>query len=247
MELPAILKAAIFQHAEQEAAKNPPLESAGIIAHGRYIRLENIAAEPEKSFAIAASDLAKYSDIQAIVHSHPAGPHWPSEHDMQQQIATDIPWLIAVVPTKNDPDIRPEIFGFGGDAKFEPYAGYRHGVADCYSLIRGFYREKMGIDLPDIPRRWDWWHDGDDLYVKGFAPAGFTILPKSTPLKRGDIFLARVRAPVINHAGLWLGGGLIHHHIGGCQGYQPQRIPRKEPAERWQKFIETWIRYSPKK
>lgn len=237
------IDAMIINHARRLAALSPPQESVGVIRDGAYISLVNSAEDPTISFRISGDDPALIG-AEAIVHSHPGGPSFPSAHDMTQQIASGLPWLIAVTPTAASPKITEEVFAFGLPPQMTEGRGYRHGVDDCYSLIRGFYKDVMGIELIDFPREWGWWHDGHNLYADGLGPAGFTMLPDDAQLQCGDVFLASVRAKVVNHAGIWLGDGLIYHHLGGAEGYQPERLARKEPVERWQKFINGWARFS---
>jgi cell wall-associated NlpC family hydrolase len=234
---------AILAHARICAALSPPEEAAGIIRRGAYIPLDNIAKNPAIGFEISTADL-EWPEIEAIVHSHPGGPAYPSNHDMCQQIASNIPWVIAVTPTASTPALREELFCFGQMPALDLAKGYRHGVIDCYSLIRGFYQTIFAVTLPDVPRAWDWWHEGHDLYAEGLNGAGFTLLAADAPLRVGDVFLAQVRGATINHAGIWLGDGLILHHLGGLHGHQPERLPRKEPAERWLKFINGWARHA---
>lgn len=243
MELHPTTQQAILKHARWAAGLTPPEEAVGIIRGGIYAPMENISDRPAEGFAFSTEGL-DWAEINAVVHSHPGGPNYPSAHDMSQQMATGVPWVVAVCPTASSPDVGEEIFTFGTAPRLKMDAGYRHGVDDCYSLIRGFYANHMDIALPDFPRGWDWWHDGDDLYQQGLAPAGFSPLPDQSALQVGDVFLAQVRAPVINHAGIWLGHGLILHHLGGANGHQPERLPRKEPAERWLKFINGWVRHT---
>lgn len=246
MQIDASVEEAILAHARTCAALSPPQEAAGIIQHGRYQPLDNIAQDPAANFEIATDDF-DLSAAEAIVHSHPGGPAYPSAHDMHQQLATNIPWVIATVRTAATPELAEDVFCFGHKPALDLTKGYRHGVDDCYSLIRGFYQTSFGVLLPDVPRPWDWWHEGGNLYEDGFAQAGFSPLPDDVDvrggLKRGDVFLAQVRSDVVNHGGIWLGDGLILHHLGGTEGHQPERLPRKEPAERWLKFIRGWVRH----
>ena len=245
MQISKTMAADILDHARRMASLSPPQEMAGVITEGMFHPVPNIAPNPSQNFAIAPKVIDGFAAVDAIVHSHPGGPHYPSHQDMQQQILMGIPWVIAVVATPQSPQALEDIFVFGdgGLGKAFTTAGYRHGVHDCYSLIRAYYHQEFGLDLDDVPRGWDWWHNGGDLYAHGFAAHGFSVVPPGQALARGDVFLARVRSPVVNHAGLWLGDGLILHHLGGRDGYQPQNFPRKEPAERWQKFIQMWIRH----
>ncbi len=241
----------ILRHARRIAAMATPEEAVGVIRGDVYWPLLNRADDPCHHFNIAAEDLmprGNGQDVSAIVHSHPGGPAWPSYDDMIHQASSGVPWHIAVVATAALPTLHDEVFTFGLPPTLDLNQGYRHGVHDCYSLIRGFYAEKMKVELPDFPRAWEWWHSKDgaktnDMYEAGLTPAGFVDTATDTARQYGDVFLARVRSDVINHAGIWLGDGLILHHLGGGQGAQDERLPRKEPAERWMKFIDRWVRH----
>ena len=235
------LRQDILGHARQKAAMSPPEEAVGVIRNGAYIPLENKAADKTKAFAIDSA-VIKDKNIEGIVHSHPGGPAWPSCHDMKSQMDSGLVWHIAVVGTALTPEVKDEVFSFGMPPQLSGDEGYRHGVSDCYSLIRGYYAKRWGICLDDVPREWAWWQEGEDLYEKCFRDVGFERVQDEAP-KEGDVFLARVRSPVVNHAGIWLGDGLIFHHIGGREGINLEKLPQKEPAERWMKFIDGWIRH----
>ncbi|MCG8624611.1 MAG: Mov34/MPN/PAD-1 family protein [Proteobacteria bacterium] len=246
------IQTAIFRHAREMASMTPPQEAAGVIKFSkntpRYIACRNMAANPHHSFRIRRGELDRHAPLAAIVHSHPGGPSYPSMHDMQQQIASNLPWLIAVVATASKPNIHEEMIVWGGEAKIQEDAGYRHGVSDCYGLIRGWYQSVCGVALPDFPRPWEWWLAGGDLYRQYFAEAGFTHIPPSTSdeiftPQIGDVFLASIRSPVPNHAGIYIGEGLILHHLAGRDPVALHRLPSKEPIERWRKFITMWLRH----
>lgn len=245
MQLAPATRLAILDHARHLAALTPPQECAGVITGGTYQPLINRAADPHKAFLLNPRDWAG-KKTEAIVHSHPGGPSCPSHEDMLQQMLTAIPWVIATTPTASQP-CEEDVFVFGTPPQLDLTAGYRHGVHDCYSLIRGFFAEAMDIVLADIPRGWDWWHDGEDHYRRHYQAMGFRPLNRDETLRRGDVFLARIRAPVTNHAGIWLGDGLILHHLAGRRPADPTRLPRKEPCARWYPFIETWLRHDPRK
>ena len=238
---------AILHHARALASLTPPQESAGVItAHNgtpRYIACRNAAANPQHGFRIRRAEYARHAPVLAIVHSHPGGPSYPSPHDMQQQIASNVPWLIAVTPTASVPNVNEEIIVWGETPDMQMMAGYRHGVRDCYGLIRAWYQSVAGVVLPDFPRPWQWWLAGGDLYRQYFSEAGFAQLAASTTPQIGDVFLASIRSPVPNHAGVYIGDGLILHHLAGRDPVAPQRLPSKEPVERWRKFISMWLRH----
>lgn len=225
----------ILEHAKSEQ----PNESCGYVNRSNeYVRIENISRQPENSFLMADWP----DDAIAIVHSHPGGPFYPSEIDMKQQIATSLPWAIACVHDQHE-----EVLWFGDDVPKAPLIGrgFRHGVTDCYSLIRDFYSLVHALELPEFPREWGWWEeDGATLYESGFKEAGFHSVNISEILP-GDVFFASVgRTKTPNHAGVYLGNGLILHHPGSRNdGYDPSRLSVIEPGARWFNFVTRIVRH----
>lgn len=233
----------MFSHARDMAAKSLPEEAVGVLSGGDYIGCQNIARSPDKSFRLDYLTLIKHHPVDAIVHSHPGGIACPSAHDMQQQLASGLPWLISVIATASKPDIAEEWFSWGHTPRLDAMSGYRHGVTDCYGLIRGWFHDEHGIILPDYPRQWEWWQGHDNLYLSHFADAGFAVLPPQQEFQRGDVFLAAIRSSVPNHAGIYWGDGLIFHHLAGAKPVDASRLARKEPIERWKRYITTWLRH----
>jgi cell wall-associated NlpC family hydrolase len=130
-----------------------------------------------------------------------------------------------------------------------------HGVYDCYSLIRDFYRTNAysaisdyhgvsSILLPEQPRDFGWWdsRNGDGtvtvpktLYTDNFKAAGFRQITLEE-MRPGDVFLAQVMAPVTNHGGVYLGRGEIIHHLRG-------RLSKTDVAGRWLNYVTHCLRY----
>ena len=217
-------------------------ESAAADAEGGFIyhRLANMAGDPARHFEIDPAQLRGLPPVCAVLHSHPAGPAWPSVDDMRQAQADSVPWGIAVPRGVAGSGL----FWFGaGIAAPLAGRGYRHGVTDCYALVRDWFRVHAGLVLIDRPRAWEWWTGGADLYAAHFAESGFVRLPDGTPPRRGDVALAAILGTAINHALIHLGDGLVLHHLAGREGHDPTRLPRTEPAERWRRYIRFWARH----
>ncbi|MEX4065065.1 C40 family peptidase, partial [Haemophilus influenzae] len=87
-----------------------------------------------------------------------------------------------------------------------------HGMTDCYGFVRDWYRQELGINLPNYNRIDGWWDNGGNLYVDNFEDAGFYPVKD---LKIGDMIVMQINANVPNHAGVYLGDGLIGHHLYG--------------------------------
>ena len=93
---------------------------------------------------------------------------------------------------------------------------FHYGTVDCYSLVRDYYREEFGIELPNVARPNDFWEHGIDLYGKHYAKAGFQLLDLLPhDWQRGDVVLMAIMSEVPNHAGVIVEPGKILHHLYG--------------------------------
>lgn len=200
----------------EHAAQQYPREACGlvIVAKGRerYVPCRNLAQGTEH-FVMDPQDYAAAEDagdVIAVVHSHPDAPATPSEADMVSCEATGLPWHILSWPADDFRTIEPS--GYQAPLVGRTFA---HGVLDCWSLVRDFYARELAIDLPDFERRDDWWAKGENLYIEGYPKAGFVHLNQDTPEKIGDVILMQRRADVPNHGGVYIGNGLMLHHMHG--------------------------------
>jgi proteasome lid subunit RPN8/RPN11 len=202
------VRADILAHAANEL----PRECCGLILEidGRetYRPCKNLARK-QSEFILDPADYMAAEDegrILAVVHSHPGTSPEPSQADRVACEASGLPWHIVSYP-------------LGTWAYLQP-SGYRapllgrqfvHGVLDCYSLVRDWYRDQARIELPDFDRDEEWWKNGGDLYMQNFRKAGFE--PSAEPLARGDVILMQIGADVPNHAAVYLGQDVIIHHL----------------------------------
>lgn len=232
-----MFSAAALTAATEHARAQFPQESCGLIVSGEYVPCFNYAADPLSDFEIAPEAYLRASQkgtIEAVVHSHPSGQIFPSELDMRQQIATNVPWVI--IPLNDTVVLDP--VAFGDQIPRAPLLNrpFVWGVFDCYSLIRDYYKLTYAIDLPNVPRGDEWWNRGQDLYRDHLKPAGFREIEMSQA-KPGDGFLMRfMGSDKLNHAGLLLPNSLILHHL-------PTRLSRREPAGLWARGADMWVRH----
>lgn len=189
-----------------------PLESCGLIiiwkGKERYVPCRNLYSGSNSHFEIDQKDYAaaeESGEVIKIVHSHPNEAPIPSSADLTMCEETKLPWVIVNWPTGVIKEFQPT----GYQA---PLVGrvFTHGVLDCYTLIRDFYKQELLIDLPDFEREDDWWKKGQDLYRKHFAEAGFFVIEKG--LRKGDLCLMQLGSDTTNHGAVYLGDGLILHH-----------------------------------
>src|SRR5262249_14061877 len=145
-------------------------------------------------------------------HSHPDGLGCPSEIDMVFQQQLGIPFVIMCWPV-------PDVFAFGDPLPRWPLIGrgFRHGVHDCYAIIRDWYTEAGVTALWDQPRGWEWWTKGRDLYRENFEAAGFIAIPVGEAVRKGDVLLFNFTAKVPMHGAIVIDGDLLLHHACGVR------------------------------
>ena len=153
-------KALALEHARAEY----PREACGllVIRKGRevYARCRNIGVGTDQ-FVIHPEDYAA-ADIQGeivgVVHSHPGMSPEPSQADRVACEASGLPWYIVGIPSEDWVRIEPTGF-------VAPLVGreWSHGVLDCYSLVRDWFRSERGVLLPNFARFDDWWKRGENL------------------------------------------------------------------------------------
>jgi len=200
--------------AEAHALTEYPRESCGLVVSVRgkpsYVPCRNQSEEPDH-FILHPEDYAAaedLGDIVAVVHSHPdAGPE-PSLHDIASHAASRMTWWI--VGLKDGLATWHEMPA-AGELPLEGRV-FVHGVIDCYTLVRDYYRQVLGIILPDFHRKDDWWHNGENLYVDNFERAGF--VPVATP-EPGDLIVMAIGSPTPCHGAIWLEGDVLLHHLYG--------------------------------
>jgi proteasome lid subunit RPN8/RPN11 len=229
---------------KRDAVARYPEESCGLIlTSGEYVPLPNAADDPLESFFIAGARIVPYlGNIAAIVHSHPDGPDCPSESDMQQQLAWNLPF--GIVSTDGVGCLPPFFWGEGIPIPPLIGRGFRHGVTDCYALVRDYFRVNLGVKLSEYPRQWEWWkHEDARLYEKYFAQEGFYKI-EEREVREHDCFLAQIRSDTPNHAGVYVGKNMILHHLTSRSSANLSDVSRREPIGSWHKFIcGFWVRH----
>lgn len=200
--------------AEAHARSDYPRESVGLVVSVRgkpvYMPCRNLSEEADH-FILNPEDYAiaeDKGDIAVVVHSHPDTGAEPSLHDVASHAASRLAWWI--VGLKDDETSWHEMPA-AGEMPLESRV-FVHGVIDCYTLIRDYYRQVRGVELPDFYRQDDWWHNGGNLYVENFAKAGFV---EASSLKNGDVILMAIGSQTPCHGAIWLDGDVLLHHLYG--------------------------------
>jgi proteasome lid subunit RPN8/RPN11 len=218
----------VAEAAYNHAAEVYPGEAAGIVTGGAYQRLDNISATPEHDVLLSDDDLIRVAGADVFFHSHPDGMGVPSEQDMIYQKQLGIPFVVMCLPIY-------DCFCWGDTLERAPLIGrgFRHGVHDCYSLVRDWYREAGIVDLDEWPRGWEWWNHGRNFYADNFEATGFTKIPIAEATQRGDGLLFAFNYKVPMHAALVIDRDLLLHHASGSRAVDPTRLSTTVPRFRY--------------
>ncbi len=222
----------ILLEAQQHAQIEYPKEACGFIMKDYYHAVQNRAEDPVKDFRISPEDFLPHrNEIQAIVHSHADYPHL-SKQDMLSQAASGYPWGVTLL--KNQAVLGT--YFWGDDLPIQDFIGrtFVHGIYDCWALVRDYWRNE-GHDIIDFPRENLWWEKDPSMLEDGCQEAGFEFIDISQ-LQVGDVIFMKVLADVTNHSAIYLGEGLMMHHL-------YNRLSRREPMIRWSKHITGYLRY----
>jgi len=236
---PEIWTAEIAALAKEHAREMYPNEVSGIVTKDcKYERLDNKSKEPTEEVGVSDEDAIRISSAAVYFHSHPNGPACPSLSDMWLQMQLEIPFVIYCVDTN-------DLFCWGHGLHKPPLLGraFRHGIFDCYSLVRDWFKEEKGVELIDRPREWDWWLHGENFYERHFSEAGFMKIPKEEATQIGDALLFKFNYRVIMHAAIVVEKDLLLHHISGQYPYDPTRLSATVPRTRWVRHALTGMRY----
>jgi proteasome lid subunit RPN8/RPN11 len=230
-----------------------PREACGlvIIQSGEelYVPCRNIARTPSEHFVMDPADYAnaeERGEITTIVHSHPNMPARPSQGDLVACETCGKPWLIVAVwreATETTPRIVEEYL-LKPTGYQAPLVGrqFFFGILDCYTLIQDWYQRERGMTLPNFERRDDFWNTKHgpqvDLYAQ-YEQVGF-VDTKGDKLQVGDVPLMQIaRSPFANHAGVYIGDGLLLHHMYG-------KLSSRDPYEHsmYQEKTRRVVRYA---
>ena len=248
----------LFGTMEAHARDAFPGEASGAVFGSQdrpaYHPVDDVADNSRAGFRIEEAVLRRMEEVHgpllAIVHTRSstadegqdADPllSIPSAAEMRAQMSLAVPFGVVVCERSRCIDG----FWFGDQCPTLPLLGrpFRHGVTDCYSLIRDFYRLERNVLLPDYPRDWNWWLQGLDLYRAGFEEAGFRPLDPEDA-DQADAVLFQMRSKVPNHAAVLLDGGWMLHHPASVRPCDIMRVSYREPLARWKRHVVQWVRY----
>ncbi|MFO1417232.1 MAG: C40 family peptidase [Methylotetracoccus sp.] len=226
---------AIRAAAEAHAAREYPREACGLVVLGHgYVPCRNIALK-QTQFVMAPEDwlaAERRGKILAVVHSHPDAAPEPSPADLAACEASALPWLIVSWPGREWREIGPE-----GRAIPLQNRSYVFGVFDCFTLVRDYFRQELGIALPPLHYEERWYKIGKNYIAALYKEWGFrAIAPEQ--LTRNDVIATSIdNSPVPNHLAIYLGGNqILHQRLGRLSGVEMY-------GDFWQRHAMLWLRH----
>ena len=216
------------QDALVHAKDQDPKESCGLLidikGKEKYYPCKNLSNYSQQCFIIDPEDYAKAEDsgkILAVIHSHPVTPPVASQADMISCEESGLVWHIVNPKT--------EQWGFYRPSGYKPPLIGRHwvwGITDCWSLVRDWYKENLGIILrdwerPTTPEEFI----ENPMFEKCAWRTGFRQLRPDEKLENGDLLFMSIMATGLNHVAIFLDGDVLHHLA--------DRISCKEPYNQW--------------
>lgn len=229
----------MYELISQQALLAYPEEAVWLVTETGVTQVKNIHPDPKNFFSVSAKDTleANKAGLKAVIHSHCDGEAAPSKADMESQVLSGIPWGVLNTDGHNVSEIT-----WWGEKDIPPLVGrtFAHGVSDCYSLVRDYYRLK-GVELAEVPRDWLWWEDGGDLITESFEGLGFVQVPMHSALP-GDVWISQVRSKHPQHCGILLDDELILHHPGSSQSVDRTKLSVIEPIYRYMPYITMFLR-----
>lgn len=225
---------------QKEAIAAYPNEAVWLVTTKGMRQVENIHEDPKNFFKVSATDVlaANQEGLVAVVHSHCDRPHVPSAADMEGQIKTAVPWGILQTDGENVSDII-----WWGEKEIPPLEGrgFIHGVSDCYSLFRDFYRLEYGIDIGEVPRDWQWWENDFDLFGSLYEEKNFYEVSQSE-IEYGDAIIINVGNDFPHHCAVYLGDETMIHHPGTLAPIHKGQLSVIEPIFRYLPYITSFRR-----
>ena len=216
------------QDALVHAKDQDPKESCGLLINikgkEKYYPCKNLSNYSQQCFIIDPEDYAKAEDsgkVLAVIHSHPVTPPVASQADMISCEESGLVWHIINPKT--------EQWGFYKPSGYKPPLIGRHwvwGITDCWSLVRDWYKENLGIILrdwerPTTPEEFI----ENPMFEKCAWRTGFRQLRPEEKLENGDLLFMSIMATGLNHVAIFLDGDVLHHLA--------DRISCKEPYNQW--------------
>lgn len=200
----------ILDKIKEYCLKNTEIEMCGLVILQnnicKVVGVTNSHTNPSNNFKLNEIEYALSTDlsdeITAVFHSHINGKG-PSFIDKFNCNIHKIKYIIYEIVNDKFYFIHPKDINYL-NRKFEI------GHNDCYSLVRDYYREELGIKLRNYYRDQSWFVGEKNLFDELFEECGFI---KVDDLKENDCILFKINNKIYsNHIGVYLGNNKFLHH-----------------------------------
>ncbi len=90
------------------------------------------------------------------------------------------------------------------------------GREDCFWLMREFFQDNFGLEIPNFARPTGWWDHGANLFMDHYAELGFAPVNLHPRLwTPGMVLLMAINSKVANHGAILLPNSQILHTLPG--------------------------------
>jgi proteasome lid subunit RPN8/RPN11 len=168
----------------------------------------NVAEDPRHAYFIHPDDAAAAYDrgeVVALYHSHCNEPPTPSDGDKALAEKQGVPVIIVSWPADSWEVYEPK--GWKAELVGRPFV---FGVLDCLTLVRDYFTERHGIEIPDFRYEPRFWDKGVNLYGENLPKHFVRVDPKD--IRASDLILMKLESELPNHVAIYLGDGMILHH-----------------------------------
>ena len=232
MKAPPVDIEAVKNFIRTHAEHCRPYECCGLIVrrgkHQEPLSCRNVSENPLHNFVMHPRDVVRAEELGKVLmsyHSHVEEGPQPSVEDKVNAEKNRLPMLIVSWPADSWELYTP--CGFTLPLEGRPFV---YGVVDCFTLLQDYYREKLGIELPDVPYHGKWWKEGGNLFIEHFAKNGFVEVHDG-PREHDVLLMQNDTEPVVNHCAIYLGDGMMLHHAPGqLSGVHPYVADRGQYA-----------------
>lgn len=223
------------------ALETPDEEICGFIYEkDRLLHLypcKNIALNKHEEFEIDNQDYinaAQLGRIYAVYHSHPQNALAAfSEEDLDYSKEWCLPFYLYSVKDDKFLEYIPPTYNITLEGQ-----EFCWGSADCYSLIRNYFRQNFQIYMNDYDRDETFESTPENIIMQNFAKENFHMANTTSILHKHDVLVFRSSRAYPQHFAIFMGNSkMLHHPLNA--------LSRMESFNStWQKRLECVFRYN---
>lgn len=184
-------------------------ECCGFVVKNQVFPCKNQSQNPNHHFSISPLDYLHASylgKIEIIYHSHAKNPEF-SEFDKLNLYNQKLRGLVYCKEKDCFNVFFPESYN-------NKYLGrsFEIGVSDCLSLVAEYYKNELGVILPDIQRSEGWYKNHPNI-VRDNTPKNFVKIEFKDAQKNDLLVFDMLKNNQPCHFGIYLGNDIILHQL----------------------------------